>query len=64
MSEKQINCTLNVREGIYEFSDGYKMPIAHYDEFVAKELGGEYPTEPVETSQAIFKARWRQENKR
>lgn len=57
MSEQQISAYLDMQKNAYIFSDGVEMPFNEYVAYIEEKLDGEYPTEPRETSVAIFKAR-------
>lgn len=57
MSDKQIDVTLNIGTGNYEFSDGFKMNYKWFNEYVERELDGVPPTDNIEISKAIFGAR-------
>lgn len=57
LPKKPTSVYLDVKDNVYHFSDGVNMPFKAYDDYVKSELDGEYPTEPLETSEAIFRAR-------
>lgn len=57
LPKEQVSVYLDMPSSTYRFSDGIIMPLEKYSEYVESELNGEYPTEPRETSEAIFRAR-------
>lgn len=57
LPKEEVSVYFDVQSDAYRFSDGFIMPLSAYDKYVKDKLGSEYPTEPKETSEAIFKAR-------
>lgn len=57
MPKQETTCELRVDLSEYQFSDSFNMPLDIYHQYIEEKRDGEYPTEPAETSEAVFKAR-------